>query len=95
MSKSARELAQWNRNGPGYIFSSQGTLHVDYVGVDNHIHGLWWDTAGWHDHDLTSAVGGPSSVDAEPKGYAFEAQGSQHVIYTDDSGHVIELYWAP
>jgi hypothetical protein len=140
---TAAPQAQWNRNAPGYVFPSQGTQHVNYVGVDNHIHELWrdgsgwhhndltaatggpnsqsepsgymfagtqhvnylgnddhihelwWDTAGWHDNDLTSAVGGPPSLDAEPKGYAFEAQGSQHVIYTDDSGHVIELHWTP
>lgn len=48
-----------------------------------------------HENDLTSAVGGPSSLYAEPKGYAFEAQGSQHVIYTDDIGHIVELYWKP
>lgn len=136
-------LAQVNRNTPGYVFPSQGTQHVNYVGVDNHvhelwwdsggwhhndltvaagapdsqtapsgymyaatqhvnflgadnhIHELWWDSAGWHDNDLTNAVSGPSSADAEPRGYAFEAQGSQHVIYTDDSGHIIELYWTP
>jgi hypothetical protein len=77
----------------GYMFS--GTQHVNYLGADNHIHELWWDSAGWHENDLTNAVSGPSSLYAEPKGYAFEAQGTQHVIYTDDNGHIVELCWTP
>ena len=42
----------------GYVFSGQGTQHVDYVGTDGHIHELWWSTAGWHHNDLTASTGG-------------------------------------
>ena len=48
-----------NRNSPGYIFPSQGTQHVNYVGLDNHIHELWWNSAGWHHNDLTDCYGMP------------------------------------
>jgi hypothetical protein len=136
-------LAQNNRVAAGYVFPSQGTQHVNYIGVDNHIHELWWDTsgwhhndlttaagapdasgspfgfmfagnqevlfrgvdnhihelswnsAGWHDSDLTIATGAPPTLYADPTGYAFNAYGSQHVIYGADNGHVIELYWTP
>ena len=77
----------------GYVFS--GTRHVNYLGADNHIQELWWDSSGWHHNDLTSAAGAAATVYAQPRGYAFETQGTQHVIYMDDNGHVVELYWTP
>jgi hypothetical protein len=136
-------LAQVNRNAAGYVFASQGTQHVNYLGLDNHIHELWWDSHGWHHNDLTTASGAPDSGGepagfmfagtqqvlfrgtdnhihelswdgsgwhvsdlsistgalatsfGDPTGYAFEAYGSQHVIYKSDNNHVIELYWTP
>jgi hypothetical protein len=135
-------LAQINRNAVGYVFPSQATQHVNYIGIDNHVHELWWDSStGWHHHDLTAATGAPDAnsepagfmfagtqqvvfrgVDnhihelswdssgwhatdlsadtgaaptlyGNPTGYAFEAYGSQHVIYQADNNHVSELYW--
>jgi hypothetical protein len=77
----------------GYVFA--GTRHVNYLGSDNHIRELWWDSGGWHHSDLTSAAGAAATVYAEPRGHAFETQGTQHVIYMDDNGHVVELYWTP
>jgi hypothetical protein len=81
-----------------YAFNTQGTLHVIYLGDDFHIHELWRDTAGWHHNDLTLASGAPSGIsppapDCSPTGYAFEAQGTQHVNYVRGDGHVIELWW--
>lgn len=73
----------------GYVFA--GTQHVNYLGIDNHIYELWWDNSGWHLNDLTAAVGAPPVTYAEPRGYAFEAHGTQHVIYRDDAKHVLEL----
>ena len=32
----------------GYVFDAQGTQHVVYIGVDSHVHELWWNTSGWH-----------------------------------------------
>jgi hypothetical protein len=40
-----------------YVFENQNTQHVNYIGVDSHIHELWWDSSGWHAHDLTAAAG--------------------------------------
>ena len=79
--------------GPsGYMFSAQGTQHVDYRGSDNHIHELWWDNNGWHHGDLTAATGAPPAA-AGPYGYMFNAQGTQHVEYLGSDDHVHELWW--
>lgn len=41
---------------------------------------------GWHVNDLTAAAGAPLAVNsATPKGYVFEAQRTQHVIYLGPS----------
>ncbi|MFY9838784.1 MAG: hypothetical protein WAK55_20370 [Xanthobacteraceae bacterium] len=81
----------------GYVFESQGTQHINYQGPDSHIHELWWDSEGWHHNDLTVAAGAPDTRGelAGPVGYAFEAQGTQHVIYRANNFHAVELYWTP
>ena len=43
----------------GYAFEAQGTRHVMYVGTDFHINEMWWNPAGWHHNDLTTATGAP------------------------------------
>lgn len=85
----------------GYVFAAQGTQHVVYLGADNDIHELWWDTDGWHHHDLSATAGAPDAAVAEPPtatrpmmpggdpaGYAFDAQGTQHVVYTGGDHHI-------
>jgi len=77
----------------GYVFEAQGTQHVMYRSGDGHVHELWWDaTAGWHRSDLTAVTGAPAAA-GDPAGYAFEAQGTQHVMYRAANGHVHELWW--
>jgi hypothetical protein len=76
----------------GYIFDAQGTQHVVYVGEDQHIHELWWDS-NWHHNDLTAATGAPlARLNGIPTGYVFDAQGTQHVVY-ESEGHIHELWW--
>jgi hypothetical protein len=58
---------------------------------------------GWHHNDLTAATGAPLTVNsAAPKGYVFEAQRTQHVIYLGPidipgqgtiRGRIHELWW--
>jgi hypothetical protein len=77
----------------GYSFEATGTQHVVYRGIDDHIHELWWDAAnGWGGGDLCAETGAPPAV-GDPFGYMFDAQGTQHVVYRDAAGHVIELWW--
>ena len=83
--------------GPAcYVFNAQGTQHVVYVdlSLEAHVHELWWDTNGWHHHDLSAATGAPSAGYAPLSGYVFDAQGTQHVIYLGSADlHIHELWW--
>jgi hypothetical protein len=78
-----------------YVFDAQGTQHVDYVGNDGHVHELWWDTNGWHYNDLTAAANAPALGEFASviTSYVFDAQGTQHVDYVGNDGHVHELWW--
>jgi Fungal fucose-specific lectin/Astacin (Peptidase family M12A) len=79
----------------GYVFDAQGTQHVVYRGTDAGIHELWWDPAyGWQHGDLSAQTAAPAAA-GDPAGYVFDAQGSQHVVYTGTDGHVHELWWDP
>jgi hypothetical protein len=97
----------------GYAFkkqpNTQGTQHVVYQGRvgdgsgDGYIHELYSDAAGgtWHHHNLIPDAGGPQTCDIPylvPSGYAFEQQGTQHVLYQGKigggtDGHIHELWW--
>jgi hypothetical protein len=78
----------------GYVFAAQGTQHIVYRhGATASIHELWWDADGWHHNDLTAAAGAPRSLNDGPAGYVFDAQGTQHVLYTGFDLHVHELWW--
>jgi hypothetical protein len=78
----------------GYVFPFEGTLHVDYLGSDGHIHEFWRDSSAWHHNDLTAATGAPLAI-SNPTGYVFAAQNTQHVVFTADNHHIIELFWLP
>jgi hypothetical protein len=75
------------------MFDAQGTQHVNYCGPGNHVCELWWDSAGWHFNDLTTAAAGAPPTASDPRGYVFVAQGTQHVNYLGPDGHVHELWW--
>jgi hypothetical protein len=96
LTNAARGGAPQAASDPkGYVFGAQGTQHVIYRGVDNHIHELWLDRSGWQHNDLTGAI--PVDPDAwgTPYGYMFNAQRTQHVIYTSRNGSIHELWWPP
>jgi hypothetical protein len=59
----------------------------------SHIIELWWDSNGWHHNDLTIAACVTVAPESEPRGYAFEGQGTQHVIYRGTDDHIHELWW--
>jgi hypothetical protein len=63
----------------GYAFDAYGTRHVTYVGIDRHVHELWWNTSGWHHKDLTVAAGAPPGGSNTAIGYVLFC--AQHVIY--------------
>jgi hypothetical protein len=79
----------------GYVFVPQETQHVVYRGVDDRIHELWWDEAGWHHHDLTVATGAPTAG-SDAVGYVFGfRKDTQHVVYAAEDRRIIELAWSP
>ena len=84
----------------GYAFETQGTEHL-YYDSGFHVHELWSDTTGWHTDDLTALTGAPPVHGETPNGvgltgYAFEAQGTQHVFYVSYlDNHIHELWWGP
>src|SRR6266478_356344 len=78
----------------GYVFPFEGTLHVDYLGTDGHIHEYWRDGSGWHYNDLTNATGAPLAI-SNPTAYVFPAQNTQHVVFNAANHHIIELFWVP
>jgi hypothetical protein len=83
-----------SENISAYAFEDQGTQHVIYFGQDFHIQELWWDNTGWHHNDLTVAAGAPlPGVNQAMSAYAFEDQGTQHVIYVGQDLHINELWW--
>ncbi len=111
---SAPNFANASPGQVAYMFNAQGTQHVIYLaGVEWQedgsvntanvsINELWWDTNGWHHNDLTAVTSVP--VPLPCAGYAFDAQGTQHVIYVDlgvGAGaiadmaclHIHELWW--
>jgi hypothetical protein len=46
--------------------------------------------------DLTAATGAPHSGGNGPVGHAFDAKGTQHVVYVGrDDNHIHELWWGP
>jgi hypothetical protein len=78
----------------GFVFPFDGTLHVDYLGTDGHIHEFWRDSSAWHHNDLTAATGAPLAI-SNPAGYVFVSQNTQHVVFNADNHHIIELFWVP
>jgi hypothetical protein len=76
----------------GYVFKAQATQHVVFRGDDYHVHELSSAADGvWQHDDLTQLASAPGVV-SDPFGYAFEAQGSRHVVYQGADDHVHELY---
>jgi hypothetical protein len=86
----------------GYAFASQGTRHVIQV-VDRAPQGaprdlilveLWRGAAGWHSKNLTREAAAPvPSPLASPCAYVCDFDGTQHVVYVGEHGHIHELWW--
>ena len=88
-----------SRSPVAYLFRSEGTVHVFYVGWDGpasapnlHINELWRDRNGWHPNNLTDLIGAPSPSAASPCAYTAEFQQTQHVLYIGEDGHLNELW---
>jgi hypothetical protein len=78
----------------GYTWSVDGTEHVVYRGNDGHIHELWLslNSGGWQHNDLTAATSA-SSAAGDPAGYTWSVDGTEHVVYRGNDGHIHELWF--
>jgi len=84
-------------NLAGFVWESQNTEHVFFIGDDNHIHELYYDTA-WHHNDLTASSGGAGQPVGHLAAHVWEKQGTAHVFYIGSGPeswvpHLRELYY--
>jgi hypothetical protein len=85
------------QNLAGFVWESQNTQHVFFIGDDGHIHELYYDTA-WHHNDLTVSSGGPAQPVGHLAAYVWEKQSTEHIFYVGPGSdtfisHVRELYY--
>lgn len=73
-------------------------MHVFYVGVDRHIHELFWDSGSWTHNDLTTQWGGVLAASGSNlAGTTFAPPGggnSMHVFYLGADQDIHELVWS-
>jgi hypothetical protein len=75
----------------GYSTEVNRQQHVNFIGMDGHIHELWYSNS-WQHNDLTQKSGSSMPVAGSPlAGYASPFNQQQHVIFLDASRNVIEL----
>lgn len=84
-------LAALDSTLDGYVTTSPNQQHVNYIGTDNHVHELWYETE-WSHNDLTAAAGAPDAASGSPlDGYTSPKQ--QHVNFIGVDRHVHELWY--
>jgi hypothetical protein len=79
----------------GY-WGSDGSVHVNYISADNHVHELYIAPGrNWVDNDLTALAGAVAPAAGSPLDGYWGSDSSQHVNFVGADGHVHELYIAP
>jgi hypothetical protein len=77
----------------GYETSFNNQQHVNFIGVDNHVHELYYDNS-WHHNDLTKLAGAPAAAPGSAlDGYETSFNSQQHVNFIGVDNHVHELYY--
>lgn len=69
----------------GYACEAEGSEHVIYRSQDRHIHRLSYGHWGgdWRHIDLTDATKSFAIAIGTPTGYAWNADGTEHIVYRD------------
>jgi len=75
-----------------FVFDTQGSEHVLYVGSDRHVYEMFWDKT-WQLADLTAATRAPAACGVALAGYVSQMQGSEHVLYLGYDHHLYEMWW--
>ena len=79
----------------GY-WGSDGSVHVNFLSVDGHVHELYIRPgASWVDNDLTALAGAVPAAEASPLAGYWGSDSSVHVNFIGTDGHVHELYIRP
>jgi uncharacterized protein with PIN domain len=87
-----------NSDPSGYVWESDGSQHIVYLGTDNQIHEIFQKDKGlmgkkWeHGGAITSAAGAPAAA-GKPYAYAWESDKSQHIIYRGTDNNIHELWF--
>ena len=78
-----------------YAYEPSGSLHVAFRGADGHVHELVKPAQGqWYQMDWTAGAPGQApDVVGDPAAYAFEREGTRHVMYRSIDLHVNELWF--
>jgi hypothetical protein len=79
-----------------YYDASTNTKHVIYRGDDGHLHELWWVPGSWpplHRNLTTNLSAQVLPTSGQLAAYVVAAEGTHHVLYRSDDGHLHELWW--
>lgn len=72
-----------------------GSPEVYYVGVDQHIHQMSWNsTSGWHNFDLSAMAGAPAASAGGVTALVDTVDGALEVYYVGTDQHVHQLQWS-
>jgi hypothetical protein len=75
----------------GYRLVGDDSLHVFFIGTDNHVHELFFAGGSWAANDLTALAGAvPPTPTSALTGYRL-GDDSQHVFFIGTDSHVHEL----
>jgi hypothetical protein len=83
------------RNGTplnGYATDFNQQQHVNYIGLDGHLHELFY-TGRWQHNDLTNASGSFSQPFGGIAGFQTAFNRQEHVFYIAGDNHVHELFF--
>jgi hypothetical protein len=77
----------------GYSWEGDNTQHIIYRGLDNQIHELWQRHGDkWKYGNAISAVVNAPLAASDPAGFAWEGDGTQHIIYRAQDNQIHELW---
>jgi hypothetical protein len=72
--------------------ASDGSSHTFYMGTNQHIYHLFWNSSGgWQDQDVSAAANNASAASASPLASFATSDGNYHVVYFDANHHVNQL----
>ena len=92
----ARGVAPMHGTALAGYWGSDNSVHVNFIGVDNHVHQLYIAPgSGWVDNDLTALTGGAAAALVSALDGYWGSDSSQHVNFIGTDNHVHELYIAP